>query len=289
MKKSFLSFVFVFFVWGYASAQDDLLNQLDTVKSKGKQVETAAFKALQIVNMQSTKLPAKKEFYVLISHRFGDLTQGLDNFFGLDNAITKIGGIYGVTDWLSIGVSRQTNLNKTYELAVKYKFTNQETDGFPISIVGYNTMDINSIKKTAVYPLKFNDRLAYTTQLLFSRKFTESFSFELAPIYVHKNLYDGLADQKDLLLLGSGARCKLSKRLSINLEYAARLNMPEGFTSPYHNPLSLGLDIDTGGHIFQLIFSNGQKMNDAEMFSNTAGRWDGKKELYFGFNMYRVF
>ncbi|PWA07245.1 DUF5777 family beta-barrel protein [Flavobacterium psychrotolerans] len=288
--KSFLSFVFVFFVVGYASAQDDLLSQLDAVKSDKKEIETAAFKALQICNMQSTKLPVKGEFYVLISHRFGDLAKGLDNFFGLDQAYTKIGGIYGVTNWFSLGASRQTH-GKIYELTAKYKFANQEAEGFPVTIVGYNTMDINSeLKKNDLTPgLKFNNRLAYTTQLLVSRKFSDSFSFELAPIYVHKNLYDGILDQKDLLLLGSGARYKLSKRLSVNLEYAARLNLPEGFTSPYHNPLSAGLDIETGGHVFQLIFSNSQPMNDVTLFSNTEGRWDGKKQLYFGFNMYRVF
>lgn len=280
----------MFFVVGYASAQDDLLNQLDTVKSDKKEIESAAFKALQICNMQSTKLPVKGELYILISHRFGNLAEGINNFFGLDNALTKIGGIYGVANWLSLGVSRQTH-DKIYELAAKYKFANQETDGFPITIVGYNTMDINSeLKKDALNPgLKFNNRLAYSSQLIISRKFSDSFSFELAPIYVHKNLYDGILDQKDLLLLGAGTRYKLSKRLSVNLEYAARLNLPEGFTSPYHNPLSVGLDIETGGHIFQMVFSNSQPMNDVTVFSNTSGKWEGKKQLYFGFNMYRVF
>jgi len=286
--KSFLSFILVFFVVGLAAAQDDLLNQLDTIKSNEKQVETSAFKALQICNMQSTKLPAKGEFYVLISHRFGDLTKGLTNFFGLDNAYTKIGGIYGATDWLSFGLSRQT-YNKTYELAVKYKFADQISGGFPVSIVGYNTLDINSALKTAQYPLlKFNNRLAFTTQLLISRKITNALSFELAPIYVHKNLYQEGLEQKDLLLVGTGARYKLSKRLSVNLEYAARVNMPENFVSPYHNPLSAGLDIETGGHVFQLVFSNSQPMNDVAVFSNTTGNWNGGS-IYFGFNMYRVF
>lgn len=287
--KSLFTFVFVFFGLAFAFAQDDLLNQLDTVKSDKKEIETAAFKALQICNMQSTKLPVKGEFYVLISHRFGDLAKGLDNFFGLDQAYTKIGGIYGLTNWLSFGASRQTH-GKIYELGAKYKFANQETNGFPVTIVGYNTMDINTELTTVTYPgLQFKNRLAYTTQLLVSRKFSDSFSFELAPIYVHKNFYDGISDQKSLILLGSGARYKLSKRLSVNLEYAARLNLPEGFRSTYHNPLSVGLDIETGGHVFQMVFSNSQPMNDVTVFSNTTGRWDGKKQLYFGFNMYRVF
>lgn len=286
--KYLLSCILVFFTMGYASAQDDLLNQLDTVKSKEKEIEMSAFKGLQIGNMQSTKLAAKGEWYMLVSHRFGDLTEGLDNFFGLDNALTKIGGLYGATKWLTLGASRQT-YNKIYELTAKYKLANQEIDGFPVTIVGYNTMDINSALKTSEFPnLQFTDRLAFTTQLLISRKFSEKFSFEVAPIYVHKNLYDDIVEQKDLFLVGAGARYKIAKRLSINLEYAARVSLPEEFVSPYHNPLTVGLDIETGGHVFQLVVSNSQPMNDVAVFSNTSGDWNGGS-IYFGFNMYRSF
>ena len=269
-----------------ASAQD-LMSELDSVP-KEKKITSSAFKALQICNMQSTKLPAKGEFYFLVSHRFGDLKNGINNFFGLDNALTKIGGIYGVTNWMSLGISRHT-YQKTYELAIKYKLANQKDDGFPVTIVGYNTMDINSELKKELYPgLKFNNRLAYTSQLLISRKFSNTFSGELAGIFVHKNLYDGLLDQKNIYLVGAGTRYKLSKRLSANIEYAARVNLPEDVTSVYHNPLTVGLDIETGGHVFQLVFSNSQPMNDVAVFSNAGGDWS-KGSLYFGFNMYRVF
>lgn len=286
--KYLLSCLLVFFAIGHASAQDDLLNQLDTVKSKEKEIEVSAFKGLQIGNMQSTKLAAKGEWYMLVSHRFGDLKEGFDNFFGLDNALTKIGGIYGVTNWLTLSASRHT-YNKLYELTAKYKMANQEVDGFPVTIVGYNTMDINSALKTSEFPnLKSTDRLAFTTQLLVSRKFNEKFSLEVAPIYVHKNLYDDVLEQKDLFLVGAGARYKIAKRMSVNLEYAARVSLPEEFVSPYHNPLTLGLDIETGGHVFQLVLSNSQPMNDVAVFSNTSGDWNGGS-IYFGFNMYRSF
>jgi hypothetical protein len=288
--KYLLSIFLVFSTLGIAKAQDDLLNQLDAGAPKQDNIEIATFKGLQICNMQSTKLPAKGEFYFIVSHRFGDLAQGMENFFGLDNAYTKLGGIYGVSNWLAISASRHT-FQKTFELAAKYKMANQEVEGFPVTIVGYNTMDINSeLKNNELMPgLQFNHRLAFTTQLLISRKFNDSFSFELAPIYVHKNLYDGILDQKSTLLLGTGARYKIAKRLSLNLEYAARLNLPEGFVSNYRNPLTLGLDIETGGHVFQMVFSNSQAMNDVALFTNANGRWDGTKQLYFGFNMYRVF
>jgi hypothetical protein len=267
-------------------AQDDLLKELDSEKSDEKELETTAFKGLQICNIQSTKLPAQGEFYVLISHRFGDLTNGLDNFFGLDNALTKIGGIYGVANWLSLGASRHT-YNKTYELAAKYKFVNQRTDGFPLTIVGYNTVDINSQLSKKDYPdLKFNNRLAFTSQLLLSSKLSNAISLQGAAIFVHKNLYEPSEEKKQQVSLAAGGRVKVSKRVSVNLEYAARLNPIDN--PNYVNPLTIGLDIETGGHVFQMVFSNSQQMNDVAIFTNTTGKWNDKG-IYFGFNMYRVF
>jgi hypothetical protein len=281
-KIAFSLFFLFFFI--IANAQDDLFKELDTDTISKKEIETAAFKGLQICNMQSTKMTSKGEWYMLVSHRFGDLTNGFDNFFGLDDANTKIGGIYGVTNWLSLGASRHT-LDKVYELTAKYKLANQIKEGFPLTIVGYNTMDINSKLEKAVFPgLEFNNRLDFSTQLLVSRKFSDSFSLELNPIYIHKNLYEEGLEQKNEFFVGSGARYKIAKRMSINLEYAARLSN----CSTFENPLTLGLDIETGGHVFQMVFSNSQAMSDVAVFSRPTGDWAGGP-IYFGFNLYRVF
>ncbi|MEL1254993.1 DUF5777 family beta-barrel protein [Flavobacterium sp. DGU38] len=286
--KNFLGFVLVFFLSANVFAQDDLLNQLDSVSSNEKQIEIAAFKGLQIANMQSTKLPAKGEWYMLVSHRFGDLSEGFNNFFGLDNALTKFGGIYGVTNWLSFGATRHT-YNKIYEITAKYKMANQEVNGFPVTIVGYNTMDINSALEKEVYPnIKFSDRLAFTTQLLVSRKVNEKFSVELGLINVYKNLYDDALEQQNVFSAAGGLRYKIAKRMSVNLEYAARVITEEKTVDQYHNPLTVGLDIETGGHVFQLVFSNSQPMNDVAVFSTASGDW-AKGKIYFGFNMYRSF
>lgn len=288
-QNRLFSLLFILFFASQLSAQEDLLSQLDTIKPKEKQIEMAAFKGLQVCSMQSTKLPIKGEWYFLVSHRFGDLKEGINNFFGLDNALTRIGGIYGVANWLSLGVSRHT-FNKTFEVSAKYLLVNQKIDGFPLTIVGYNSMDINSSKfDKEEYPeFKQSNRLAYTSQLLISRKFNESVSFEINPILVHKNLYDAQpgTEKIDQMLIAAGGRCKLSKRISFNLEYAYRLNEPE--KENYHNPLTAGFDIETGGHVFQLVFSNSQAMNDVAYFTNANGKWNGGS-LYFGFNMYRVF
>lgn len=269
-----------------SNAQDELLDELNTSNSQSSETVTSAFKGLQIATMQSTKLAAKNEWYLVISHRFGDLTNGLDNFLGLDNALTKIGGLYGVTNWLTVGASRHT-YNKTYELTAKYRILSQKENGFPFTIVGYNTMDINTKLSTDIYPkLKGNNRLAYTNQLPISRKFSNSFSLEINPIHVHKNLYEATLEKEDQFLIASGGRYKLSKRLSLNLEYAARINEKEN--SFYHNPATIGLDIETGGHVFQLVFSNSQSINDVAYYTNATGKWNDKG-IFFGFNMYRVF
>ena len=283
-KITFL--VFFLFSFVFANAQDDLFKELDNDSIVKKEKETAAFKGLQVCTMQSTKMASKGEWYFLVAHRFGDLTEGFDNFFGLDNALTKIGGLYGATDWLTLGLSRQT-YNRIYELSVKYKFANQEVNGFPVTIVGYNTMDINSNLSEDEFPyLKTSNRFAFSTQLPISRKFSNAFSLELNPIYIHKNLYEPLFEKADNFLLAIGGRHKVSKRISINAEYAFRLNAKE--TSFYHNPVTIGMDVETGGHVFQLVFSNSQPMNDVSYFTSATGITDGKG-IYFGFNLYRVF
>lgn len=289
MKKLFL-FVCLLSLTQNTFAQDDLLNELQqTAEPQPKQIAIAAFKGLQICNMQSTKLAAKGEWYFVVSHRFGNLKEGTNNFFGLDNAYTKIGGLYGATNWLTISASRHT-YNKLYEFSSKIKLANQEVDGFPITVVVYNSMEINSELKKEDFPaIQFNDRLAFTNQLLVSRKLNERISLELNGIYVHKNLYDEeIKESSNEFLVAAGGRCKLSKRLSVNMEYAARTN-PVKF-SPYDNPLALGLDIETGGHVFQMLFATSQPMNDVGYYTNGSGSWtNNTKGLYFGFNMYRVF
>ena len=283
-KITFL--VFFLFSVVVTNAQDNLFKELDTDSIAKKEIATAGFKGLQVCTMQSTKLASKGEWYFLVAHRFGDLTEGFDNFFGLDNALTKIGGLYGATDWLTLGFSRQT-YNRIYELTIKYKFANQEVNGFPVSIVGYNTMDINSNLSEDEFPyLKTSNRFAFSTQLLISRKFSNAFSLELNPIFIRKNLYETLFEKADNFLLALGGRHKVSKRISVNAEYAFRLNAKE--TSFYHNPVTVGMDVETGGHVFQLVFSNSQPMNDVSYFTNATGITDGKG-IYFGFNLYRVF
>ncbi len=265
------------------NAQDDLLAELDSTQTVGENHVTAVFKGLQIVTLQTTKMPAKKEFYFVVSHRFGSVKDGISEFFGLDMATTKIGGVYGITDWFSVSASRHTML-KTYETAVKYRLARQG-DSFPLEIVGYNTVDINTFLEKEDYPkIEFNDRLTYISQLLIARKLSDKVSLELVPSFIHKNLYNPMIENDNQFSVGAGGRVKLTKRLSLNAEYVYNVDKPDF----YVNPLSVGLDIETGGHIFQLIFANSQSMTESGYITHAAGDW-GDGDFFFGFNLYRVF
>ncbi|MCD0477730.1 DUF5777 family beta-barrel protein [Chryseobacterium sp. LC2016-29] len=263
-------------------SQEDLLKDIDTI-STTETSHPPAFKALQIVTGQSTKLTAKNEWYVVIAHRFGDVSTGFKNFFGLDDASTKLGVIYGLTDAVSLSLSRETNM-KTFEFGAKYKLLKQN-DNVPVDLVGYNVMALNTDLDTETYPyLKFGNRLSYLTQALISRRFNENFSLQLTPSYVHKNLYDPSIENENQFLTGLGGRYKISKRVSINAEYFVNFDSH----SFYKNPLSLGMDIETGGHVFQLLFSNSQLNSDIGYLTNATGKWE-KGQIFFGFNLYRVF
>ncbi len=278
-------------------SQDDLLNNLESEAVIDKTV-TATFKGLKVVNFESTKLADKNDFYFVVAHRFGSVKNGFKDFFGLDNAVTQLKFIYGFTNWLNVGVAR-SSFQQKYGAHLKYRLIPQEREGFPITIVGYNLVTINtSLEKDQYAKLEFEDRLTYTSQLLLSKKFGESFSLLLAPTYIHENLatrsrevlangstinYDEEANQ---FALGLGGRYKISNRVSINADYGLHLNRNDH--SSFRNPLSVGVDIETGGHVFQMHFTNAQAMFEEGFIVQGQGDWsDGN--FFFGFNISRVF
>lgn len=266
-------------------SQDDLLDEIDT-DSLGTQYATAAFKGLKIVNFESTKLVAKKEFTLIVSHRFGSVENGFDSFFGLDDAVTRLNFVYGVSEGLNIGVSR-SSFQKIYEASAKYRLTRQEENGFPFTIVGFNAVLINSGLEEANLPkLEFKHRLGYTAQLLISRKISTDFSVELAPTFFHDNYVLTNSQDNSQYALGMGGRYKLGKRWSINADYGWHLNRSND--SPFKNPLSIGFDLETGGHVFQMHFTNAQAMNTNGFLGQSTGDWT-EGDFYFGFNLSRVF
>jgi hypothetical protein len=291
MKKLLLFLLLPFF--GFA--QDDLLSSLDSTETN--QRVTSAFKSLKIINLESTKLASKGDFYFIVAHRFDYFKNGFDDFFGLDNANTQLKFLYGATDWLTVHVAR-SGFQETYDLAAKYLIKSQMQSGFPVTIVGFNSIAINTELKEKDYPkLSFDNRLSYVTQLLISRKFSEKLTLQLAPSYFHENTLQDILDENNQAILpnpqdnsqfaiGMGARYKLTSRWSVNVDYAAHLNRAD--KSIYKNPLSIGVDLETGGHVFQMHFTNSRAMHESGYLGQTSGDWT-KGEIAFGFNLVRVF
>ncbi len=268
----------------FGFAQDDLLSEID-VESESSTAVSSVFKGLKIINFESTKLVAKGGFYFVVSHRFGSVKNGFQNLFGLDEAVTHLNFIYGLTEGINISASRSSN-QKIYELASKFRIVKQ-CERIPFSVVGYTSVLANTALSTDNLPkLEFNHRLSYVVQLLISRKFNDKLSLQLSPTFFHDNyVVNDLQDNSQYGLI-FGGRYKLGKRWSFNLEYGAHMNRAKN--SLYNNPLSIGFDLETGGHVFQLHFTNSQFMNANGVLGNSTGDWsDG--DFYFGFNISRSF
>ena len=282
MRKLLLLFLLIT-TFGYS--QQDLLDEIDN-DTIINNYATAAFKGLKVVNFESTKLTAKKELTFVVAHRFGSIENGFDSFFGLDDAVTKLNFIYGITDAINIGISR-SSFQKTYESSLKYRLIQQQENIFPFTIVGFNAILINdALEKSNLPKLEFKHRLSYLAQILISRKFSENLSFEVAPTFFHDNYVFYKEQSNSQYALGFGGRYKLGKRWSLNADYGWHLNRADG--SPFKNPLSIGVDLETGGHVFQMHFTNAQPMNTNGFLGQSTGNWsDGN--IYFGFNLSRVF
>ena len=270
-------------IWSFS--QDNLLDEINK-DSIGNQDAIAVFKGLKIVNFESTKLISKKQFLFMVSHRFGSIENGFDSFFGLDDAVTRLNFVYGITDGINISASR-SSFQKIYESSIKYRLIVQKANGFPFTIVGYNSILINTALSEDNLPkLEFKHRLGYTAQLLISRKVNTNLSLELAPTFFHDN-YVMVNDQDNSqYALGLGGRYKLGKRWSLNMDYGWHLNRASD--SPFKNPFSVGVDLETGGHVFQMHFTNSQAMNTNGFLGQASGDWSNG-DIYFGFNLTRIF
>lgn len=279
MKKALLLLLFPMSVM----AQDDLLNEIDTAATGKTKVESA-FKGLKIVNIESTKLAAKGDLYFIVAHRFGSVKDGFEGFYGLDNAVTQLKFVYGLNDWLTISGARS---EIAYDFSGKFLLKSQETNGFPFAIAGFTSLAINNTLKESLYPeMEFNNRLTYVAQLLVSRKFSNNLSLELAPTYFHENFVIDDNQDNGQYAIGMGGRYKFAKRWSLNIDYAAHLNRSS--SSPFRDPLSIGVDLETGGHVFQMHFTNSQGMHEAGFLGSSTGDW-GTGDIFFGFNLLRVF
>ncbi len=286
--RSISKYLIVFFllVSYHARSQEDLLSMLEN--EPVTEYATAIFKTTRIVNGHSIETTPKSILDIKISHRFGFLENGLYDLFGLDAATIRIGADWGLTDFLTLGAGR-SSLEKTYDAYAKYRLLRQSKGerNIPISLVYVGTAAINTLKyEDPEASNLFQSRLFYSHQLLLARKFTEGLSLQIMPTVIHRNLVQTNDESHDVISIGIGGRQKISKRVSINFEYYYVL--PDQLADQYRNSLSIGFDIETGGHVFQLHFTNSTSMIYKGFVAETVGDWlDGG--VHFGFNISRAF
>lgn len=253
-----------------------------TIKAQESKEVYNHFLGTRYVNGQSANLASDGELVMQIQHRFGDISGGMYEFFGLDQANMRLGFEYGITDWINLGIGR-SNMFKTYDAFGKIRFAKQ-TDVFPVTLVVSAGGSLPTVRN--YFPVaydNFSDKFSGNVQLL-AAKTIGNFSFQVSPGVLNTGFLPSEMNSYSLVTLGFGGTAKLSKRVSWNVEYLHHFNKNFNGTKP----LSTSVDIDTGGHVFQLVLSNSQVMFDQALYTHTMGDW-AKGNIYFGFNLIREF
>ncbi len=267
-----------------SSMLDDLL-----MEDEGPDFELNTFKGTRVINSQSTEMIGRQNLDFRICHRFGLINQGPYELWGLDQAFQRMSFTYGITDLINVEIGR-SNVRKIYDASIKWKIMRQAKGDKkrPLSIALMSNIAVQTEKNTNPQydPYYFTHRLYYTHQLLLARKFNKNFSLQLMPTLVHRNLIDSQKYKNDVFSIGIGGRNKITRKTAITYEYFYVL--PGQIKSTYYNSLSLGFDIETGGHVFQLHFTNSRLMNEKGFIAETEGNWL-KSQVHFGFNISRVF
>ncbi|HJV79068.1 MAG TPA: DUF5777 family beta-barrel protein [Paludibacter sp.] len=272
------------------SQENNLFNQLDSITPKGVQYTYGTFKSTRVLNGHSNERMPQGQLDVRFEHRFGLMNQGYYQFFGLDQSSTLISLEYGIKDWIMVGLNR-TSIDKTVSGFTKFSILRQSTGAIEMPV------SLSLLLETSVIGIKwpdptrdnlFSSRISYIGQLIIARKFNENLSLQLAPIWIHRNLVSAVIDKNDQFALGMASRYKISRRSSINIEYYPVFGSSWDHSRSYKNALAVGFDIETGGHVFQLILSNTQGMIEKNFITETTGNWL-KGDLHLGFNISRVF
>lgn len=270
-----------------AQDMDSLLSDITTPNTD---VVSATFKATRIVNGHSVEQMMEGDLDFRIHHRFGQVNSGPSELWGLDQSNIFFSFEYGATDWLMLGLGR-SSFQKTYNGFLKFRILEQATGerAMPVSVSALAGTDLFSTAwPDPKGPNYFADRLAYTLQVMVARKFTDALSLQLSPTLIHKNLVASAVDVNDVPAIGIGGRYKLSNRVSFNAEYFLVVTPSVDGQTESVNSLSLGFDIETGGHVFQIALTNSLSMIERGFITETTGKW-GDGGIHLGFNISRVF
>lgn len=264
----------------------DLMKSLPPSSGNKREFVSNAFKSSRVINGQSIEFIGKNVLDVRILHRFGYINEGAGNLFGLDEASMRMGFDYGIRNNLTIGIGRST-AKKELDGFIKARLLRQAVEGgSSVTLVWVSGLTLFTTKwADKERENLFSSRIAYYHELIVGRKFNERISLQLSPLFVHRNLIDSVINNNDTWAIGIGGRLKVTKRIAFVIDYHPILSGRQNGT---YDPLSVGVDIETGGHVFQLHFSNATGMNEKEFITNTTGRFF-EGDIRFGFNLSRVF
>jgi hypothetical protein len=276
-------------------AQKDLLNDIEKTDSlAGQDFVQATFKSTRNINFQTIEVLGKRTLDVRISHRFGDFESGIKSAYGVDGpANIRIGLEYSYDGRLMVGIGR-TSAHKIVDGFVKYRLLRQtENNSMPISLTLITSMFITNEDdpNTALTGIdkydNFSSRLSYVHQVIIGKKLSDAFSVQLTPVMVHYNQVDNFTDRNDMYLISVVGRMKVSKRIALTSEYAYNIR-DNSKVNTYYNSLGFGIDIETGGHVFQMNITNSFGLTENQFYPYTNASW-GKGGARFGFNISRVF
>lgn len=283
MRLFTLPFVFI---TTFCVAQDDLLKELNQSEPGKPNFVSSTFNGSRLINGQTVETRNAGELEFIFAHRFGRINDGIYEFFGLDQAYVRIGLEYGITDRLGVGIGRNS-FDKTVDTYLRYKVLKQ-SDNMPITLTAYGNTGIkfSPKKEDATFDIAFQDRVSYVGQLLIARKCSPTLSLQLMPTFVHKNTVDQAIEINDQFAMGIGGRIKVSRMVSITSEYYHRFDAPG--SNPYHNSFGVGVDLETGGHVFQIVLTNTRGLTERAFITETTGDFF-EGDLHLGFNITRNF
>ena len=246
------------------------------------------FKSSKVILGQSVENPPNGDLAIIISHHFGSINTGSYNFFGLDDASTRIGLEYGITDFMAAGIGRST-YDKTFDGYLKFRVLRQSKGkrNMPLSLAIFGNMAVNTLKLSDPDEKDYFDaRLSYCSEIILARQFGDIFSLQIEPEWTHWNLVPTPADHNNIFSIGGGVSFRISDLISINGEYHYLL--PGQHLGNNTNSIAISCDIKTGKHVFQLFLTNSQGNFDQAFITQTTDKWTNGY-IYFGFNIHRLF
>lgn len=288
--KRVLTFLILFYIsLPFAFAQEDLLKMLQTETPHKREPVIAMFKSSRLINIQTNETVRKRNLDVRITHLFGNIGEqsggGVHNLYGIDqSADIRIGFHYGITDRFMVGFAR-TKRNEDLEGLVKYRFLDQTTDNvIPVSVSAFTNMTY-ALKESIDFK-NDNYRFVYCSALIMARKFNSRFSMIVTPVFIHRN-FVGADDDNNTFSLSGGFRLKFTPSASIIADYSHTFGRTD-LVLPRFDVIGAGVEIETGGHVFTIMFTNASGILENDYQVNTMDSW-GKGGFKFSFNISRMF